>query len=263
MSGDIGWVEAIASFSLVAVAVAVSLWKGLGFERSIVWASLRAGVQLLVVGLLLRYIFESDLALLWAWIWVVGMALVSTEVVARRSRSIPGLRMYAFLSLGGAVGVTLLLLFGLGVFPLEAVTLVVVAGITLGNTLPAAVQAADSAATQLIDNRGQVETLLALGFDQRGASRFMTQAAVKNALLPQIERTKVIGLIALPGAMTGMLLAGAEPLSAVLVQAIITYLVLGSVGLAAAVIVTVIAGRAFTKDLRLEAWVTNPNPPEG
>jgi ABC-type iron transport system FetAB permease component len=58
--------------------------------------------------------------------------------------------------------------------------------------------------------------------------------------------------------MTGMLLAGAEPMSAVLGQLVITYLVLGSVGVAAAVIVTMVAGRAFTKDLRLEVWVTDP-----
>ena len=228
-------------------------------EKSIVWAAFRAGVQLLAVGFLFGLIFESSQAMLWAWLWVVAMTIVSAEVVNRRTRDIPSVRLYAFLALGGAVGVTIALLFGLGVFELEAVTLVVIAGITLGNTLPAAVQAADSAARELIDNRGHIETLLALGFDQRGASRIMTQTAVRNALLPQIERTKVIGLIALPGAMTGMLLAGAEPLSAVLVQAVITYLVLGSVGLASAVIVTVIASRAFTNDLRLEAWVTEPS----
>ena len=68
----------------------------------------------------------------------------------------------------------------------------------------------------------------------------------------------MIGLIALPGTMTGMLLAGAEPVDAVLVQLVITYLVLGSVGLASAVIVTVIASRAFTRDLRLEGWVSQP-----
>ena len=101
--------------------------------------------------------------------------------------------------------------------------------------------------------------MLALGFDRQGASRVVTSSAVRNALLPQIERTKVIGLIALPGTMTGMLLAGAEPVSAVLVQLVITYLVLGSVGVASAVIVTMVASRAFTGDLRLEGWVADPS----
>lgn len=256
MTTDMGWVEIVASLSLVAVAVAVSLWKGLKFERSIIWASFRAGIQLLAVGLLFGIIFESAQALVWAWAWVVGMTLLSAEVVARRSRRIPGIRLYALGALSGAVGVTLALLFGFGVFELEPVTLVVIAGITLGNTLPAAVQAADIVTTEFIDHRERVEVLLALGFDRQGAARIIIQSAVRQALLPQIERTKVIGLIALPGTMTGMLLAGAEPVTAVLVQLIITYLVLGSVSLASSVIVTVIASRAFTRDLRLERWVT-------
>ncbi|MEE8375406.1 MAG: ABC transporter permease [Acidimicrobiia bacterium] len=258
MTGDMGWVEVIASLSLVGVAIAVSIWKELRFERSIAWASFRAGIQLLAVGLLFSFIFESAQALVWAWAWVIGMTVLSAEVVATRTRQIPRLRLYALGALAGAVGVTLALLFGLGVFPLAPVTLVVIAGITLGNTLPAAVQAADTVTTEFIDHRNRVEALLALGFDRQGASRVVTSSAVRNALLPQIERTKVIGLIALPGTMTGMLLAGAEPVSAVLVQLVITYLVLGSVGVASAVIVTMVASRAFTRDLRLEVWVTDP-----
>lgn len=258
MSGEIDWVGALASLSLVVVTVAISMWKGLHVERSIIWASFRAAVQLLAVGVLFGIIFESARALVWAWVWVVGMTLLSAEVVARRARQVPHLRLYALMSLAGAVGLTILLLFGLGVFDLEPVTLVVIAGITLGNTLPAAVQAADSITTEFIDNRSRVEVLLALGFDRQGASRVIAGEAVRVAVLPQIERTKVIGLIALPGAMTGMLLAGADPISAVLVQLVIAYLVLGSIGVASAVVVSVVASRAFTKDLRLEEWVTNP-----
>ena len=255
MAGDIGWIEIVASLSLVAVAIGVSLWKGLSSERSILWASFRAAVQLIAVGLLFGLIFESSTAMTWAWLWVVAMTVVSAEVVARRTRKVPRIRRYALAALAGAVGVTLALLFGFGVFELEPVTLVVIAGITLGNTLPAAVQAADTVTSEFIDHRARVEALLALGFDRSGASRVVTSSAVRTALLPQIERTKVIGLIALPGTMTGMLLAGSEPVSAVLVQLVITYLVLGSVGVASSVIVTVVASRAFTKDLRLEAWV--------
>lgn len=257
MPGEIGWLGAFASLSLVAVAVGISIWKHLDVERSILWASLRAAVQLLAVGLLFGLIFESAQATFWAWTWVIGMTLLSSEIVARRVRRIPGLRGYTLGAMAVSVGVTLGLLFGLGVFDFEPITLVVVAGITLGNTLPATVQAAETITSELIDQPHQVEALLSLGFDQGGASRILTRSAVRTALLPQIERTKVIGLIALPGTMTGMLLAGADAFDAVLVQLVITYLVIGSVGVATSVIVTIIAARAFTKDLRLADWVTD------
>ena len=255
MPGDFGWIEALTSLTLVVVAVVISVWKRLEVERSILWSAVRAAIQLLAVGVLFGLIFESARAFLWAWVWVVGMTLLSAEVVARRARAAPRLRLSALVSLAVAVAVTLGVLFGLGVFELEPVTLVVIAGITLGNTLPAAILAADTVTKELVDHPQRIEALLALGFDRKGALRQLTGSAVRLALVPQIERTKVIGLIALPGTMTGMLLAGADPLSAVLVQLVITYLVLGSVGVASVVVVTVVAAKALTPDLRLEGWV--------
>ena len=257
MSGDIGWLETVASLGLIAVAVAISLWKRLGTEQSILWASFRAAIQLVAVGLLFGLIFDSTEAMAWAWAWVAGMTILSAEVVARRARTVPRLRLYALAALVFAVGVALLILFGFGVFDLEPVTLVVMAGITLGNTLGATVQAADTIHSEFVDERARIEGLLALGFDGPGAARVATRSAIRRALLPQIERTKVIGLVALPGTMTGMLLAGAEPMSAVLVQLVITYLVLGSVAMASSVIVTAVGMSAFTTDLRLADWVRN------
>ena len=254
MIGDIGWLGAIASLSLVVVAVAISLRNRLGVEGSIIWAGLRAAAQLIAVGLLFSIIFTSTQAMIWAWVWVVGMTLLSAEVVARRVAGIPRIRQFSLLALSAAVAVTVGLIFGLGVFDLEPVVLVVIAGITLGNMLPAAVQAAQTIKQQLTDHPGQVEVLLALGFDKTGATRELSRAAVRNALLPQIERTKVIGLIALPGTMTGMLLAGADPMDAVLAQLVVTYLVLGSVGVAASAIVAMAANRSLTRDLRLAEW---------
>ena len=97
----------------------------------------------------------------------------------------------------------------------------------------------------------------ALGFEKGQAAEYVTASSARKALIPQIERTKVVGLIALPGAMTGMLLAGVDAFDAVLVQLVIMYLLLGSVGLAVVMVVTIIAGKAFTADGRLQLWVTD------
>jgi len=75
--------------------------------------------------------------------------------------------------------------------------------------------------------------------------------AMRTALLPQIESTKVVGLIALPGAMTGLILAGVEPRDAVLVQLAIMYLILGSVATSVTVIGLGLSRRLFTPDHRL------------
>lgn len=252
---EIGWPDVLVSTVLILVAVVLSLWKGLGTERSILWSAFRAAVQLLVVGLLFRLIFESASAMTWAWVWVVGMVIVSVEVVKRRAPRIPMVRAGAYAALAGALAVCLGIVFGLDVFDLEPVTIVVVAGITLGNTMPSAVLAMDVAAKAFTDNPGRIEGALALGMDSDAVNRIIAPEAVRAALIPQIERTKVVGLIALPGAMTGMLLAGADAFSAVLVQLVIMYLILGAVAIAVVTVVALVGVRAFTADGRLEEWV--------
>jgi putative ABC transport system permease protein len=253
----IGWLGVVASTVLIVIAIGLSLWKRLGVERSILWASWRAAVQLLAVGAVFNLIFESATATLWAVLWVVGMTVVSAEVVERRTPNIPSVRPAAYLSLAGALAISLGILFGLGVFEFESVTLVVLAGITLGNTMPSAVLAVDTASKAFSDNPGRVEAALALGMSTDEVARLVTPDAVRTALIPQIERTKVVGLIALPGAMTGMLLAGADAITAVMVQLVIMYLILGSVAIVVVVVVTTIGMRAFSPDQRLADWITD------
>lgn len=253
---EIGWIEVAASASLIVIAVGISIWKGLGAESSILWAAARAAIQLLAVGVLFRLIFESANAMTWAAVWVAGMAALSAEIVNRRTPDIPSVRLGSYVALMGALAVSLGILFGLGVFDWEPVTFVVIAGITLGNTMPSAVLAVDSAATAYTESPGRIEAALALGLDVDQVNRLVTPNAVRKALIPQIERTRVVGLIALPGAMTGLLLAGTEPISAVMVQIVIMYLVLGAVAIAVVTVVTVIGIRAFTSDARLASWVT-------
>ncbi|MDH3755902.1 MAG: ABC transporter permease [Acidimicrobiia bacterium] len=255
---DVGWVEMLAAVSLIALAVAISLWRRLGLERSLIEASVRAGVQLLAVGLLFTFIFDAGGARLLAWAWVVIMVLIAMVVVYRRAPSIPGLWPAVLVAVGGSNAVALGLVFGLGVFEHEPVTVVVISGITIGNVLPAAVLAAQQLVRHFAEEQGQVEALLALGFNARDATRFIGPRAARTALVGQIERTRVVGLIALPGAMTGLLLAGVDPIDAVLVQIIVMYLILGAAAVAVTAIVWVGSRQAFTPDMRLADWTRDP-----
>jgi putative ABC transport system permease protein len=255
MSDSVTFLEAALSLTLIVVAVGLSMWRSIGVERSIVWAAFRAAVQLLAVGVILVWILESSIAAVWAWLWVVFMVVVAAETVQRRRPRIPKMRLVAATAIGGATGISLLIVFGLGVFDIQPVTIVVIAGITIGNTMPGTVLAVDRGVGYLEDHAGQVESLLALGFNGRQTTRFLVAETARTALIPQIERTKVVGLIALPGAMTGLLLAGVDPIDAVLVQLVIMYLVLGSVAVAVLVVTTTLASRSLTADLRLASWV--------
>lgn len=246
---------AIGAILLVALAVGLSVWQRVGVGRSILWAAFRAAVQLLAVGAIFTVVIGSPYASWWAWIWVVAMVVIAGETARRRAREVPGLRSLVMAAIAASTGIALAIVFGTQVFDLEPVIVVVVAGITIGNTLPGTVLAVDRSSAYLSDNRLEIEGLLALGFDGKSATRFMVRDTARLALIPQIERTKVVGLIALPGAMTGLLLAGVDPIDAVVVQLVVMYLVLGAVSVAVIVVVTVIARRALTPDLRLQSWI--------
>ncbi len=239
-----------ASLVLVGIAVGVSVYLRLGVAKSIIWASVRAAIQLTAVGFLLTWVVGSQ----WEWalapIWIIAMVAIAGFVVARRTGStdvVPA----AVLAIGGTTAISLLVVFGFGVLPAEPVQLIVIAGITIGNTLPATIVAADQVKTQMTRDRIQVEGLLALGFTSRMAARFVVRESTRVALLPQIERTKVVGLVALPGAMTGLLLAGVDPIDAVIIQLVVMYLVLGSVAVSTTVVAVVTASKSFTRDQRL------------
>ncbi len=240
-----------ASLVLVAVAVVLGLVLELGVTRRILIAVVRAAVQLLAVGLLFGWIATSASAMALAWLWVLVMVVITAVVARRRAPELPGGGPVAGAAVGTTVAVCLAVVFGLGVLPYEPVTLIVIAGITIGNSMPSQVLGANRVLAEVRDSRGQLEAMVSLGLSRRQIIRLSGGQVVRTALIPQIERTNVVGLIALPGAMTGLLLAGADPVDAVLVQIIVMYLVLGAV--ATSVIITVVAGMnaMFTPDLRL------------
>lgn len=255
MRTDVELWQAALSLVLIAIVVGVSLWHRLGLERSVIWASARATVQLLTVGALFTVIFESGLANLWSGLWVVLMVAIAGVVVARRTGVGRELVAVGIAAIGLTVGVVLAVIFGLGVLELEAVSVVVIAGITIGNTLPTVVQAVDRTRSELVESSGQIEAMLALGFDATAATQRVVHDVARLALIPQIERTKVVGLIALPGAMTGLLLAGVDPVDAVLIQLVVMFLVLGAVALSVIVVTMAMTRRALTPDLRIADWV--------
>ncbi len=257
-TGYVGWLGLVASLSLVGVAVAISVWQDLGLERSLIWASARAIAQLLAVGALLAFVLSPRVPLIVSWLWVLFMVVFAAETIRRRAPEIPAARSLAFVSLGLASAVTLALLFGLGVFPVNARTVVPLAGMVVGNSLTTSVVAARRVVGELSDKRAEVEARLALGHSSHDASRPYVREALRTAMITQIESTKAVGLVFLPGAMTGLILAGEKPIDAVLVQAAVMFLILGAVATTAATMALTLARRLFTSDHRLVRLVRQP-----
>ncbi|MCP3936652.1 MAG: ABC transporter permease [Actinomycetia bacterium] len=245
--------QAALSWTLIALALGLSSWRGLGIERRLIVASFRAAVQLVAVGYLFLLVFEHEMVEVLAWTWVLVMVAITSLVAHRRAPELPGSWRLTLVTTALTTGISLTVVFGFGVLDYQPVSLVVIAGITIGNILPGVVLAAKSVVDLVTNRPVEIEQMMALGFDRRGVVRFSGREIARNALIPQIERTNVVGLIALPGAMTGLLLAGVEPLDAVLIQLVVMYLVLGATATCVVFIVSAGLWNCFTPDFRLIA----------
>jgi putative ABC transport system permease protein len=157
------------------------------------------------------------------------------------------------------VVVSLSVIFGFRVFPVEGRTIVPLAGMMIGNSMTASVLVGRRIVGELSEKRDEVEARLALGQSWQDASRPYVRSALRTALVPQIESTKAVGLVFLPGAMTGLVLAGVDAVDAVTVQLAIMYLILGSVATSVTVIGLGLTRRLFTSDHRLRSIERAPH----
>jgi putative ABC transport system permease protein len=253
MNGDVDALGLTASLVLVAIALAISWRMRLRLSREMVVSCMRGFVQLLIVGAALAIVIDPDTSLVWSWLWVAGIVLFAATIVRRRAPAVPGLFWIALVANGATAIIGFAVTFGLGIFPVEGRTLVPIAGMLVGNAMKSAIVGAERTVEALSEGRAEIEARLALGQPWTAASRPIVRGVLRTALSPQIENTKGLGIVFLPGAMTGLILAGVDPLDAVLVQLAIMYLILGGVATTTAITTLGAVRRLFTSDHRLVA----------
>jgi putative ABC transport system permease protein len=230
-----GWLGAVVAATFVGLAVLVAWREQLGLTRDILIASLRAFGQLALVGLILLYLFQHS-GLWGALAWVVVMVVIAGGVSARRAPSLPAARATATAAIALATTVTLGLLLVLRLVPPEPRYVVPIGGMVVAGAMQASSLSMRGLVTQVQHTRPKVEAALALGLAPTQAFASSRRDAVRSAVVPAIDATRVVGLISLPGTMTGLILAGTSPIVAVRYQIVVMYLLLAASLVAAATI---------------------------
>ena len=202
---------------LAVIAAAVSRLGHLGHTTDVLIASARAVAQLAVVALVLVAIVESFVLSL---LFVASMFAVASWTAGRRMVKTRA-AWWAAVPVGvGAVPVVALLLIA-GVVPLEGIAVVPIAGILIGGAMTGTALAGRRALESLTDRHGEYEAGLALGLLSRDAALEICRPAAALGLVPALDQTRTVGLVALPGAFVGTLLGGASPVEAGAVQVLI------------------------------------------
>ena len=229
------WPGVALSLLLVAACVVVVVRERVGLAREVTVAAVRAGVQLLAVGALLQWLFHHA-GLAGSLGWVAAMVLVAGGVAARRGAGIPHARWLATIAVAVSVAATLGLLVAGRVVTTQPRVVVPVGGMVVSGALQATSLTLLRLRDSVRDARAQVEARLALGLSGRESFAPFIRTALRNALVPTIDTTKVVGLISLPGAMTGLILAGVSPVEAIRYQIVVMYMLLGAWAIAALVV---------------------------
>jgi putative ABC transport system permease protein len=240
---DISLGEVAASLALVAVAIAVSLWRRAELAEDIGIAVVRSIVQLTAIGYVIQAIFDEDsLLLVFALIAVmIGFGALQAR---QRATRVPHSFVPLLIALSAAAAGTLGLVVALGIFAPEPRYLVPVGGMVIGNAMTAAAVALNRLGDEMHDRGREIEATLALGATSTQAALPTVRRSLRSGMITLVDSTKTTGLIFFPGTMVGMLLAGADPVDAVRLQLILLYTLLGSVAIAA-LIATTLAHRNF------------------
>jgi UDP-glucose/iron transport system permease protein len=233
LSGPVTFGDVLLSLFLVAVAIGISAWERVGLEGDLLVASVRSFVQLLAVGYILAYIFEGH-----GWLTILALAVMisAASITTRnRARPVPRSGVIAVIAIATATAATLGVLAVLHIVPTSPRAIIPLGSMIISGAMNTSSLVMTRLHDDLASNRREVEARLSLGQTGHQAALPWLRSAVRGGMLPSVDSTKVVGLVALPGTMTGLILAGASPLSAVRVQLVVMYMLLGGTAFAALV----------------------------
>jgi len=223
---------------LLIINGAISIRLRLGITRSLAVAATRMVVQLLLVGLVLKYLFAVKSPWLTLGVVFIMIGFAGYEIMNRQDRKLTGWWSYGIgvsTMTFAAVTVTLLALSTqLRPDPWwDARYAVPILGMLLGNAMTGISLGLNNLLTAVTRERWAVEAQIALGHPREVAMRPFIRRALKTALMPTVNAMAATGVVSLPGMMTGQILAGADPVEAVKYQLLIMFLIGGATGIGA------------------------------
>lgn len=215
------------ALGLIAIAIGLSAWQKLGLEWQLLIATIRTIVQLIFVGYVLEIVFDYKQA--WLVVAMIAVMLTVASFVAKNriSKKIPRLLPLVW---GSILTSTVLSISYTNLLVIQPNTwyepqyLIPLVGIVLGNAMNTAAIAGERLVSTINSSPVEIETYLSLGATPQQAVAKYRKDAVRAALIPTLNLMMVVGIVTLPGIVTGQLLSGINPLDAVAYQILIIFL---------------------------------------
>lgn len=228
---DLSYFNILAAACLILVNGVISMLLRLNLERRLAIAALRTVVQLLLIGYVLEWFFQPDTHWSAVALLMLIMSLIAGLSAVRRVEwRFPGIWLNSIVAVVASSWLVTMIAMTAVITPAVwsgdiAQYAIPLMGMILGNTLNGISLGLDRLGEELAGKRDRVEMLLTLGATRWEAAREPIRQAVRTGMIPIINSMMVVGIVSLPGMMTGQLLSGADPLVAVRYQIVIMFLI--------------------------------------
>ncbi|QQP70001.1 iron export ABC transporter permease subunit FetB [Carnobacterium sp. CS13] len=234
MNLEISNTSLLLATGLVLVALGVVYKEKLDLGKDILWGVFRAVVQLFAVGYVLGYVFKLDNTIV-----TLAMSLVivfnASYNAAKRSQGIPGAFKTSFIAILTATALTLVILLFSGSIAFSPSQVVPISGMIASNSMIAIGICYRNLNSKFADQRQQILEKLALGADLKQASISIVRDSIKAGMSPTIDSAKTLGLVSLPGMMSGLMFAGVDPTQAIKYQIMVTFMLLSTTSIASVI----------------------------
>lgn len=215
------------SITLIFVVIPLVLSKTLrlGLEKDTIIATIRSIVQLLAVGYVLKFVFDSANPI-YIFLMVGLMIVAATQNARTKGKAIKGITWKIAVTLIFVEVLTQSIMLGFNIIPATAQYIISTSGMVVGNSMVLSILFLNRFTAEVEAHTEETELILSLGGTPKQAIHKQLISAIKASMIPTIESQKTMGLVQLPGIMSGQIIAGADPVQAVQFQLLIIFLLL-------------------------------------
>jgi putative ABC transport system permease protein len=244
-----GLIKLALTIILLIVILALSRMRKLDIEQELLVATARGVMQLMLLALILTFLFQRHLILV---LLVSGiMILLAGYTSSKRAVKLRAPLKLTTTSILTGAGVTLIIMVATGIIPLRSEFLIPIGGMVIGNSMINCSLVLDRLVSDVHQSRNEIEAALSLGATSEQASINQVRTAVRASLIPTIDNLKTLGIILIPGTMTGLLIAGADPVWAASYQLVIILMILCAGAMTTITATYLAQAKLFTKKHQL------------
>jgi putative ABC transport system permease protein len=217
---------AVAS-TLIGFVMILSHVRRLELVSDLAISSIRAFVQLMILALFLQVIFDIQ-NLFWISLILIGMMVIASYTSAKRVKEVKHAFRISATSIIGSSSAIIFAMVALGVIPLQAEYIIPLGGMVIGNCMNITSLAMERLKGEVANNTMMIDNMLALGARSDQSISPLIKRSVRASLIPTLDNLKTMGLVWIPGLMSGMIIAGMDPSKAAVFQLIIIFMILAS-----------------------------------